>query len=158
MMRPARAPTSPSSRQHRQRGSGTVLALGLGLVVIMATALVVLLAQSAVMASRAAAAADLAALAAADAARGIAAGEPCAVARDVANRNNARILSCSEGPGGTVQVRTELSGASSLGPATGLARAGPPPVPASGPSAEASGPSVGGSAPFNLRPRARPGG
>jgi secretion/DNA translocation related TadE-like protein len=140
MKRPERARKNPSSRQHRERGSGTVLALGLGLVVIMATVMVVLLAQAAVMASRAAAAADLAALAAADAARGIAAGEPCAVAREVAKRNDARVLSCAEGAGETVQVRTELSAATSLGPATGLARAGPPPGPAYDPSAEASGP------------------
>jgi secretion/DNA translocation related TadE-like protein len=133
MKRPECARKNPSSRWHRERGSGSVLALGLGLVVIMATALVVLLAQSAVMASRAAAAADLAALAAADAARGIAKGEPCAVAREVAHRNSARVLSCSEGAGETVQVRTELSAATSLGPATGLARAGPPPLWQTGP-------------------------
>ncbi|MCU1531807.1 MAG: hypothetical protein JWO49_1378 [Arthrobacter sp.] len=135
MKLPERARKNPSSRLHRERGSGTVLALGLGLVVLMAAVLVVLLAQSAVMASRAAAAADLAALAAADAARGIAAGEPCAVAREVANRNNAKVLSCTEGFGETVQVSTELSQAAMLGPATGLARAGPPPDPAGGPQA-----------------------
>jgi secretion/DNA translocation related TadE-like protein len=114
-------------------GSGTVLAMALGLVVIMATVLIVLLAQSAVMASRAAAAADLAALAAADAARGITAGEPCHVADDVARRNGARVLSCSEGAGGTVLVRTELSAGTILGAATGQARAGPPQGPAAGP-------------------------
>ncbi|MCB5274602.1 hypothetical protein BJG92_02139 [Arthrobacter sp. SO5] len=108
-------------------GSGTVLALGLGLVIIMATALIVLLAQSAVLASRAAAAADLAALAAADAARGITNGEPCAVAEAVALRNNAAVLSCSEGDGETVQVRTELGTRTLFGAATGQARAGPPP-------------------------------
>lgn len=117
-----------------ERGSGTVLALGLGLVVIMATALMLLLAQAAVAASRAAAAADLAALAAADAVRGVTAGEPCAVARDVALRNNARVLSCLEGAGETVQVRIELSTRSILGAASGLARAGPPPGPDNGPA------------------------
>jgi hypothetical protein len=71
---------------HRERGSGTVLAVGLALVVMMAMALMLLLAQSAVLASRAAAAADLAALAAADALRGLAAGEPCTVAAEVAAR------------------------------------------------------------------------
>ncbi len=79
------------------------------------------------MASRAAAAADLAALAAADAARGITAGQPCAIAAEVARRNNARVLSCTEGSGETVQVRTELNVGTVLGAATGLARAGPPP-------------------------------
>lgn len=110
-----------------ERGAGTVLALGLGMLVIAAGVLIVLLAQSAAMAFRAAAAADLAALAAADAARGIAPGEPCAVAADVARRNGATVLSCLEGPGSTVQVRTELDTATPLGGATGLARAGPPP-------------------------------
>ncbi|SDK63727.1 helicase/secretion neighborhood TadE-like protein [Arthrobacter sp. ok362] len=108
------------------------MALGLGLVVIMALALLLLLAQSAVAASRAAAAADLAALAAADAARGITTGEPCAVARDVALKNNATMVACAEGPDATVQVRIELGAGPFLGAATGLARAGPPPAPGSG--------------------------
>jgi secretion/DNA translocation related TadE-like protein len=103
------------------------LALGLGLVVTLAAVLLLLLAQSAVAASRAAAAADLAALAAADAARGITSGEPCAVAREVALKHNASMVSCSEGPAGTVQVSTGRSAGPLLGTATGLARAGPPP-------------------------------
>jgi secretion/DNA translocation related TadE-like protein len=107
------------------------LALGLGLVVIAAVALLLLLAQSAVAASRAAAAADLAALAAADAARGITSGEPCAVAREVALKNDAALVACSEGTDATVQVRTELGAGPFLGAATGLARAGPPPAPGS---------------------------
>jgi secretion/DNA translocation related TadE-like protein len=96
-------------------------------VVIMAMAVMLLLAQSAVLASRAAAAADLAALAAADALRGVTTGEPCAVAAEVAGRHAAAVLSCSEGPGQTVEVRTELAERSLLGAATGRARAGPPP-------------------------------
>ncbi|HSN35153.1 MAG TPA: Rv3654c family TadE-like protein [Arthrobacter sp.] len=112
---------------HPERGAGTVLALGLGLLVVLAAVLVALLAQSAAMASRAAAAADLAALAAADVARGLAPGEPCAVAADVARRNRARVISCAEGAGSTVQIRTELEVRTPLGAATGLARAGPPP-------------------------------
>jgi secretion/DNA translocation related TadE-like protein len=122
------------SQRGSELGSGTVLAMALGLLVILATALIVLLSQSAVMASRAAAAADLAALAAADAARGITAGEPCRVAEDVARRNGARVLSCSEGSGGTVLVRTELVAGTILGAATGDARAGPPQGPAASPS------------------------
>jgi len=112
---------------HRERGSGTVLAAGLALVVLMAAVLVMLLAQSAVQASRAASAADLAALAGADALRGISAGEPCTVANDVASRHAARVLSCVAGPGQTLEVRTELQERSMLGAATGRARAGPPP-------------------------------
>lgn len=107
-------------------GSGTLLAMALGLLVVVATALIVLLSQAAVMASRAAAAADLAALAAADAARGITAGEPCRVAEEAAHRNGARLLSCLEGAGSTVLVRTELSAGTIFGAATGAARAGPP--------------------------------
>ena len=111
----------------RERGSGTVLAAGLALVVITAMAVMLLLAQSAVLASRAAAAADLAALAAADALRGISSGEPCTVAADVAARHAATVISCTEGAGQTIEVRTELGERSLLGAATGRARAGPPP-------------------------------
>lgn len=120
--------------RQRERGSGTILAAGLGLVMIMATALIMLLAHSAVAASRAAAAADLAALAGADAARGITAGEPCDVARDIAARNHARVISCFVGPGETVQVGTEMNSGHWLGRARGLARAGPPPGPFTGPA------------------------
>ena len=112
---------------HPERGSGTVLAAGLALVVIMAMVLMLLLAQSAVMASRAAAAADLAALAAADALRGLTSGEPCAVAAAVAARHAAALVSCTEGSGQTVEVRTQLNERTMIGPASGQARAGPPP-------------------------------
>jgi secretion/DNA translocation related TadE-like protein len=93
----------------------------------MAMALLLLLAQSAVMASRAAAAADLAALAGADALRGITDGEPCRVAAEVAALHASSVLSCSEGEGQTLEVRTELTERTILGTATGHARAGPPP-------------------------------
>lgn len=118
---------NPERPEHPERGAGTVLALGLGMLVVLAAVLIMLLAQAGALAFRAAAAADLAALAAADAARGITPGEPCAVAADVARRNGARVLSCSEGTGSTVQVRTELEVRTPVGGATGLARAGPPP-------------------------------
>ena len=114
-------------RDHPERGSGTVLAAGLALVIIMAMALMLLLAQSAVMASRAAAAADLGALAGADALRGLTSGDPCAVAAEVAARHDAVLMSCSEGAGQTVEVRTMLNARSMLGAASGHARAGPPP-------------------------------
>jgi secretion/DNA translocation related TadE-like protein len=94
---------------------------------MMVMALMLLLAQSAVLASRAASAADLAALAGADALRGITDGEPCTVAAEVAARHSAAVLSCAEGPGQTLEVRTELRERSMLGPASGHARAGPPP-------------------------------
>jgi len=115
------------SRDHPERGSGTVLAAGLAMVVIMAMALMLLLAQSAVMASRAAAAADLAALAAADALRGITSGDPCTVAAEVAARHAATLVSCTEGAGQSVTVRTALNARTMFGAAGGQARAGPPP-------------------------------
>jgi len=112
---------------HGERGSGTVLAAGLALVVMTAMAMMLLLAQAAVQASRAASAADLAALAAADALRGITTGQPCAVAAEAASRHAALLLDCMEGPGQTIEIRTELNEGSVLGRATGRARAGPPP-------------------------------
>jgi secretion/DNA translocation related TadE-like protein len=115
------------SREGTERGSGTVLAAGLALMVMMVMALLLLLAQSAVLASRAAAAADLAALAAADALRGVTDGEPCGVAAEVAARHAATVVSCSEGGGQTVEVRTELIERTMLGTASGHSRAGPPP-------------------------------
>lgn len=141
--------TGPWHRQHsrgcrsHERGAGTVLALGVALVVIMGAALLLLLAQSAVAASRAAAAADLAALAAADAARGIAPGDPCAVARAVALKNNAAVRGCSQAPDASVQVRVELNAGPLLGVARGLARAGPPPGPAADPPGPAAVPPPG---------------
>ena len=121
------APLVPPPDDEAERGSGTVLAAGLALVVLFIAATVMLLAQSAVLASRAASAADLAALAGADALRGLTDGEPCAVAAAVAARHAAVVVSCAPGPGQTLEVRTRLDG-SVLGPASGHARAGPPPI------------------------------
>jgi secretion/DNA translocation related TadE-like protein len=115
-------------------GAGTVLALGLGMVLLLAMTAVVLLGQAAVAASKAATSADLAALAAADAARGLSVGEPCAVAAEVAARHGAGLVSCSIDFGNTVQLRTEVHSRTVFGPATGLARAGPPPTEGGGPA------------------------
>ncbi len=108
-------------------GAGTVLALGLGAVVMALLLGLLLLAQAGVMASRAASAADLAALAAADAARGLASGEPCAVAADVSAKQDAKLTSCTVAAGNVVEVGTELAHPFRWGVATGRARAGPPP-------------------------------
>lgn len=113
--------------RRRERGSGTVLAVGLALVVMMAMALLLLLVQSAVLASKAATAADLAALAGADALRGITDGAPCSVAAQVAARHAAALQGCVEGKGQTVEIRIELTQRSIAGAASGHARAGPPP-------------------------------
>lgn len=130
MNRPAAStlsvPDSPA-RGSSERGSGTVLAVGLAVAVMVLMAVVLLFAQAAVFASRAASAADLAALAAADALRGLTEGDPCSVAQDVAARHGAALVSCTEGAGQTVEVRTELLERTLPGAATGHARAGPPP-------------------------------
>ena len=110
-----------------EKGSGTVLAAGLGTVVMIVMLALLFLAQSATLAHRAAAAADLAALAGADAARGITTGDPCLVATATAEKNDARLLSCSVTGPGIVEVTTELHQGSPLGAASGRARAGPPP-------------------------------
>lgn len=127
-----------------ERGAGTALAIGLGLVLLLAMTSVFLLAQAAVLASRAATAADLAALAAADAARGLSSGEPCAVAAETAGLHAARVVGCTVEPGGIVQVHTESRFRTAFGPATGFARAGPPPPVPAGPS---RAPSPRGTAP-----------
>ena len=87
-------------------------------------------AQAAVAASRAATAADLSALAAADAARGLRDGSPCVVAAAVASHHATRLTGCViEGASGhIVRVHTEVGFSPVLPPATGRARAGPPPA------------------------------
>jgi len=111
-----------------EQGAGTVLVLGSGLLLLILCAAVLLLLQSAVGASRAATAADLAALAAADTVRELRSGEPCAVAAEVAARNGAVLASCTVDTGErTVQVETRVPVPLLPQPATGHARAGPPP-------------------------------
>ncbi|MEE2567792.1 Rv3654c family TadE-like protein [Pseudarthrobacter sp. J64] len=122
------------STRHPERGSGTVLAAGLGMVLILGLAMLMLLAQASVMAGRAAAAADLAALAAADSWRGLTAGEPCAVAGEVAGRHDAEVLECIKSPDHSVEVRIQLHHAAVFGPATARSRAGPPPGRGPGPA------------------------
>lgn len=111
-----------------ERGSGTVLVLGIALVLLLLFGTVLLLLQSAVAAGRAAAAADLSALAAADTVRGLRAGNPCAVAEEVAGRNKGHLAGCEVNAGNrSVQVTIEVGVALLPWPATGQARAGPPP-------------------------------
>lgn len=102
------------------------MAAGLALAMILLLAVVLGLGQAAVAAAKAAKAADLAALSAADTYRGLAPGDPCKAAVDVAARNGAVLTSCSLG--GDFSVQVEVSVRTPLPwPATGLARAGPPP-------------------------------
>ncbi|MBP3042548.1 flp pilus-assembly TadE/G-like family protein [Arthrobacter jiangjiafuii] len=109
-------------------GSGTVLVLGAGLVVLILSGAVLLMLQAGVAANRAATAADLSALAAADTLRGLRPGDPCTVAAEVAARNGAELAGCTAEPGDqSVQVATEMAVPLLPFPATGQARAGPPP-------------------------------
>lgn len=119
------------TRKDRERGSGTVLALGIiALLVVLLTVAVGLI--GVVTANqKAARAADLAALAAADSARGLRPGNPCELAAEVARANRAQLVNCNQPANleGTVDVRTssEITGPFFfLGPAESLSRAGPP--------------------------------
>ncbi|THJ68771.1 hypothetical protein E8P82_00360 [Arthrobacter echini] len=112
-----------------ERGAGTVLMTGLAMLALLLIGVAVLMLQASAAASRAATAADLAALAAADAARGLAPGEPCAVAGAVAEQHDALVTECSigtTGPG-TAIIRVSIALPGLLPAATGAARAGPPP-------------------------------
>lgn len=94
-----------------ERGSGTVVTLGLGLGLV-ALLLVVLPVHAVLVARHAvAAAADAAALAAADAASGFVPGHPCAVAARVAEANGASVRGCDiDGLVATVSVGRTILG------------------------------------------------
>ncbi|GAA1055520.1 hypothetical protein GCM10017608_29440 [Agromyces luteolus] len=106
-----------------ESGAATVVAVAiLGAVVALAIGVTGVLGAS-VASQSAANAADASALAAADALSGAVAGEPCALAGDLARRNGATLVGCRvEGAVAVVSV------AVAHGPlrATGSARAGPP--------------------------------
>jgi secretion/DNA translocation related TadE-like protein len=115
-------------RPVRDRGAGTVLAVGLVAVVLVLAAALAVLTQAATARHRAEAAADLAALAAADALLGRADGDPCARAARTAAANGARLASCAPRAGAVVRVVVEVrpqGPAGALGPARAVARAGP---------------------------------
>ncbi|GAA1346988.1 Rv3654c family TadE-like protein [Falsarthrobacter nasiphocae] len=106
-------------------GSGTVAVIG---VLLVAVGLIT--GASGVVAARVAAleaqtAAELGALAAADAQRGLAGGEPCAVARRVVEANGARLAGCAE-TGEDMAVTAEAGGEGLAWPAQHRAQAGPP--------------------------------
>lgn len=110
----------------RERGSGTMLAAGVAMAILLLTAMILGMAQAAAAAAKAATSADLAALAAADVHRGLAVGDACEVAAEVAALHKAQLVACALSDDMTVQVsvvvRTPLPW-----PAEGKARAGPPP-------------------------------
>lgn len=114
-----------------ERGSGTVMSLGIIAVLLILTVAVAGLIGALAANHRAFSAADLSALAAADAARGLRSGEPCDVAAQVASQNKAELVNCVAPAqhSGTIDVRVncKISGPfAALGPAEAVARAGPP--------------------------------
>ncbi|MGX6397025.1 Rv3654c family TadE-like protein [Rothia kristinae] len=136
--RPRRAPgprrwAAPELlRSGRERGASTVAMIGVIAVIGVLLAAVCLLGHVALCTHRAATAADLAALAAADTARGLRPGVACDEAERTARDNRARLVSCAPAPEDPeimdVRVAVDLAvGARLLGPAYGVARAGPPP-------------------------------
>lgn len=112
----------------RESGAGTVVAAGLAMAVLLLLTGVLWLGQAAAAAGKAATAADLAALAAADVARGLAEGDPCQVAADLAARHGATLTSCQVLGAWADTVQVEVTVRTGLPwPAHGLALAGPPP-------------------------------
>ncbi|MBO9555461.1 Rv3654c family TadE-like protein [Cellulomonas sp.] len=113
-----------------ERGSGTVLLLGIVAVVLMLGVALSMLVSAQVARARAQSAADLAALAGAaalrDASFGVRVGtvaDPCAVAAEVVRRNRARLRSCDDEGAGVLAVG--VSTAAGWGTAVATARAGP---------------------------------
>lgn len=140
---PGRVPPAWRRLPHGDRGSGTVLVLGVAAVVVLVAGLLGVLAASPLGHARAQAAADLAALAAAerlqresvfpDATEPVSApaGGPCVLAAAVAERNGGRTTGCETGASGTagfgtVTVQVTVDGPA--GAARARARAGPSPV------------------------------
>ncbi|MHA7135485.1 Rv3654c family TadE-like protein [Oerskovia turbata] len=109
-----------------ERGSGTVLALGLIAVVLVLGLALAALASAQAARGQAQAAADLAALAAATARqRGV---DACPTASQTALRNGATVVACAEQGDGAVRVdvtREATGWAGALGTARAAARAGP---------------------------------
>ncbi|MCZ2401796.1 flp pilus-assembly TadE/G-like family protein [Paenarthrobacter sp. Z7-10] len=127
---PDREAGAPKPTAGRERGSGTVLAVGVICVLLSMLAALLLITQAAVAASRAATAADLAALAGADAARDLISGEPCTVAASVVAQHRAALVSCIVGghERDIVDISTRVDLPPPWGAAKGHARAGPPPM------------------------------
>lgn len=113
----------------RDRGAGSVLAVGVCAVMVVGALVVGALGQAVVARHAVSSAADLAALAAADR---LAAGhvDGCAVAARVVTAHGSRLTGCRADPDGSVTVTADrdLAGAlSRMGPARASARAGPAP-------------------------------
>jgi len=101
------------------RGSGSLLALGVGLAIVALLVVALPLYMALAVRGSVAAAADAAALAAADVASGLVAGFPCETAADVAAANGANIESCRvDGLVVTVVAAREWAGVTARSTAT----------------------------------------
>ncbi|MPV48948.1 MULTISPECIES: Rv3654c family TadE-like protein [unclassified Pseudactinotalea] len=117
---------TPAGGAGRDRGSATVLTLAVACAALLAAIVLAGLVQAYSARARAQGAADLAALA--GAAQAVRAGDGCGAAGQVARRNDARIASCVQDPGGVVLVRVRVPSNLPLlgsGNAWAAARAGP---------------------------------
>ena len=109
----------------RDRGSATVLAIGVIAVVLVVLGGALTAARAVRAAARAAAAADMAALAGARVLQTAAQAPACAQAARTAARNGASLVSCTvHGQDLTIRVVVDTA-IPGLGPATARARAGP---------------------------------
>lgn len=91
----------------------TNIVVGLCSMILICVTAIGGLAQAFGAHSRAQSAADLAVLAAADAVRGLAAGEPCDIAKEVAKRNDATLSDCRASAteqSAFVEVEVEIPG------------------------------------------------
>ena len=110
-----------------ERGSGTVLVLGIVAVLLAMAVCAGVLIQAQAAAGKARSAADLAALGGATALSSIVApGDPCEAASRVARANGAEVTTCSvTGEGVVVEVSVEARVLGVSRPAVSSARAGP---------------------------------
>lgn len=109
-----------------ERGSGSVLMLGVVAVALLMFGSCALLASAQQASGRARTAADLAALAAASAQARPDGGQACVAAGAVAAANGARLLACTDLGDGAIEVRVSVPARLRLlGPATARSRAGP---------------------------------
>ncbi|MFT4030417.1 MAG: flp pilus-assembly TadE/G-like family protein [Protaetiibacter sp.] len=106
------------------RGAGGVLAVAIVAVTVLCAVSVLGLGSALAARQRLVAAADAASLAAADALLGAVAGDPCALAAEVATAHRVALARCTtDGADARVEVRLEVLGM----PVTATSRAGPAP-------------------------------
>ncbi len=117
---------SRPGRPDRERGSATLLTLGVVVLVLVAAIVLAGTAQAHAGRARAQGVADLAALAGAE--RAVRGGQGCIAAGAVAGRHGAQLLGCDPAPGGFVRVRVRTAAdvlGVGVGDAEAEARAGP---------------------------------